>query len=192
MNTILQEIGAIGFKAGCSALAAGLLGGPVGLVQGGIFGATKHIIGRPVTYLTKMAFGADQPNATRMARFVSFCAATFFSIAATWGLASAVGINMTFSAAIILTATSFGVTVGVSALAIAVLIVTACFFPGLTANILKKIAMNILPDTVKNFLYDQGSKALKNIIEQNDGLKKQLEKHRTKLDVISFFLPIKI
>jgi hypothetical protein len=101
----------------CTVIAASLIGGPIGLVQAGVYGATGFLLSRPVTLLCDKVFNSNQLYASKISQIVSNIAAIILGSAAAWGIASLVGIKMTFTAALFLTGGTFAVAIGILTIA---------------------------------------------------------------------------
>ena len=114
VNPSLTEIG---FAAGSGAVAALALTNPIGAAGGAIVGVTGALGAMSIQYVCGKVLGKDKKMPALVSKIISAVAGFFAAAGAAFGVSTALGYSVTFGAACMLSAATFGVALGVFSLA---------------------------------------------------------------------------
>jgi hypothetical protein len=121
----MPPLAELGLDMACPVIAATALGGPVGLGGALLFGATKFIAKGVVSNVCDKVFNTDKPNASGVSDLFSKIAKFALSSFIAMGVLSLAGMQITFSAALVLSAVSALIAFSIAVLAFTVLAICA-------------------------------------------------------------------
>jgi hypothetical protein len=112
--------------AGLTVVGSIALGNPITAAGAAIFGAFGYLVGRPVSWICEKIMGVSAPNANTAAKIVGVVGGFFAGTAATWGISTALGVGLSFTGALILSAVTGGIALGIAAIIAIALMAFGC------------------------------------------------------------------